>query len=302
MRSDARGTIRSRVVICDARDRYVRTVARAEARGNRTSLVNFQRARGTIIWAASLAGRRVAWAEGTAGRRGGVSRIKVADARTGRVLSTRTIWRTAGSRLPRLAVALSARGDLAWTGPPRPGDHANRVIVRPAGQRARPIDDDADELGFEDRGTLRITGENGIRYHELRPPLVRGGCPVRTAFSTALDSQGILVTSASYADPGVLDVYYDVLRVCLRGEGTDRILTTDPQGSPVLAAPPYVLLASSEGKYCQGVFALTLVDVRTLQPVKRAGLDCAKLIDPALEGDTVTWSDPAKGRQSVVLR
>lgn len=302
VRDDTRGTITTRVVICDDDFRLVRTVARARARGVPAGDVSHQRARGTVIWAAALAGRRIVWAEGTSGARRSVSRLVVADARTGRVRSRRTIWRAGATWLPRLAVALSPRGDLAWTGPPpRSGDHVNRVWVRLAGERPRAVDDDADELGFEDRGTLRVTAEAGVRFHDLRPPLVRDGCPVRSAFVPALDAQGILVSATTYADPFEPAIDIGVLRVCVRGEGTDRTLAGAPLGSPVLAAPPYVLFAQREGKFCQGVFALTLVDVRTLQSVKRGSVECVDIVDPRLDGDTVTWTDPHRGPQSVVL-
>ena len=162
---------RSIVSACDRRTGRRRTLRRATSRRGSTA--------GTLLVDLSVAGRRVAWIEAHLGRRGSAFTVAVADARSGRRILRRRVLATAGRDTWDLAgVALTRRGDLAWT--VGPDDDEMRVVHLPPGGAAQEVARGSLRgLGVEDDSTLVWRDPLGYASHDLPGRDLGAGCPKR---------------------------------------------------------------------------------------------------------------------------
>ena len=166
-----RGEDRYIVSACDRRTGRRRTLRRAISRRGSTA--------GTLLVDLSVAGRRVAWIEAYLGRRGSAFTVAVADGRTGRRILRRRVLTTAGRMTWDLAgVALTRRGDLAWT--VGPDYDEMRVVHLPwRGAPQEVARGRLHGLSVEDDTTLVWEDPLGYASHDLPGRDLGAGCPKR---------------------------------------------------------------------------------------------------------------------------
>ena len=207
-------TTRTVLAVCDRRRGRSLVLARAVYR--------YQPEHGAFLDHAQAAGHEVAWITGAfrGGRR--TATVTVADARTGRRLSRRTVasWRDQHLH-PDLSVALTTRGGLAWIAPARSDRRVAQVTLAQPGVAPRVIAEGTDlyDLGIEDDRTLRWRTAKGLSYSDIRT--AGPGCPRRARFKTTGLLDGLVVTRAVYGDE---DSSLDAVRVCDVLTGHDPVV------------------------------------------------------------------------------
>jgi len=211
----------TRVVVCDRRRGRARVVARAEYR--------FLADRGALLEDVQATGHRVAWIAGATRGNRWTAVVTVADARTGRRLSRRTVasWRRGvdPGELSELNIALTTRGELGWIAPAPSDPRAEQVTVARPGLARRVVAEGRtlSFLAIEDDRTLRWRNGIDLSFHDIRP--AGPGCPGRSHFTTQNALEGLVVTRAVYRHPDLdPDAGWDVVRVCDVLTGRDPVV------------------------------------------------------------------------------
>lgn len=242
---------------------------------------------GRLYGDASAAGGRVAWIEAIRrrGRRLATVHVVVARIATRRVLRRRVVSREADVLpydeygLSNIGVALTEGGRLAWL-------VNRRVVLERTGRASQTIARDAGvPLDVEDGHTLVWRAfertfnrtREGIGHRDLRPPMVRGGCPVRGLFAPAFPSAEVLPTLATYRR-----TEENVLRACLRSRGDDPVVgyarSFEGDGSRIEGITSgywYVAFDVNAGsKYGDCEDEVVVVDMRTLARTTDVTLYC----------------------------
>jgi hypothetical protein len=170
---------------------------------------------GTEIDDFDVDGRRVAWTYSRIGwRRMTIVLREAIVGRHARTVVRQTLYAGPRRKYTGATVAVSSRGDLAWS--------RGRVVLAPAHGRARVVARGFADA-FEDR-TLRWEDGHGHRHYlDVAPPPRRGGCPAREGWTRLGDSGQVLVTQAFYGSYET-DGQTQVVRACLRGSGKDHVV------------------------------------------------------------------------------
>lgn len=194
-----------------------RLVARDERSGRRFVLARARlRGRGTHIGGYSVVGRRVVYVKSRKGRRLTVVRlhvVRVGPRRIRRLGTLRLFRRRDAFEVPEDAIVTS-RGELAWLTP-------DQVVVRRSGRRPRMLARGTFRgIALEDHRTLRLLGDTGWEYIDLRPGR-EPSCGGRSRFRPVLETPELVVTEAFYPD---LEEPSYSLRVCRRADGRDPVV------------------------------------------------------------------------------
>ena len=203
--------------VTDASPRYSKELSRGVLRvcdhrsGRRREV-----ARGVADVAA--AGPRVAFASVRRAR----ATIGVLDQRTGRV-----VRRIDGGpvRPGPLTVALTTKGDVAFLVRRSTKRFVLGAVAASGARLGTRSGVVLTDLVIEDDTTVRYREQGSLRWFDLRRPLVRDGCPVRSGFSPVFDTGDMLVTARRY--PGSITT--TVTRACLRSTGRDPVVAIDEE-------------------------------------------------------------------------
>ena len=196
-----------------------------QRRGRRVLVRRAALARGTLISAASSGGRLVAWTEVRV--RDGVTttvvRVAKLSGKRMRVIRKLRVLRRSGMGFADAGVAITSRGELAWT---LRDVLVSRWRLKLQRARGRPVRTPARGMGapgiaFEDDRTLRWRG-SGYEYLDLRPPRIVDGCPDRGDFEVDYHDDRVQVSSAEYGEGEGF-----VQRVCVRGSRRDHVIDQD---------------------------------------------------------------------------
>jgi hypothetical protein len=207
---------RTTLVACDRRTGRERVLRRAVLR--RTGV-------GRVIADASVAGRRVAWLESIQGRSRGAAAVLVANGRTGRIVRRRYVLDSAlGDPGGPVGVALTTRGELAWTVGPTEDD-MRVVLALPAAAPRELARGRVAGLGLEDDGTLLWhDGRDGLASYDLPGRDFGAGCPKRRReYAPTGLPKAVVFTQSTWAAPPFGG---EQLRACDAASGVDAVVAT----------------------------------------------------------------------------
>lgn len=206
-------TIRSLVRLCEGkRDGPVLVRALNEDAGG-------GRRRGSIVATSARGGDVIA--VGLMGRPGGRWRadVRLFSATTRRLLH-RSLEEVKDHAVIRTVV--TERGDAAWSGGRsvrlRTQDGALRTLAQTGGAWLALLEDRTLRWGFPQGGIP-------FAFHDLTPPPVQDGCPLRTRPEVVLDTPELRVTQDEMGDGGDF-----ALRVCTKAAGTDALVGSGQAG------------------------------------------------------------------------
>lgn len=225
----ASNVLTSALSVCDHRTGDTRTLRTSSRWIEHLSYGSVVKASGRRIGKVVVAGGRIAWTEETARPTSPATwrrTVWVASLRTGHLLRRRVVQR---GRWVLVAddtrnVALTARGDLVWSGD-RLGLWLWRVGSRPTRLSRQP----AHGFVLLDAGRTLIWNLDDLvdlRAVDIRPVADDHGCPRRPGFTTVASTPELLVSTRTVPAPNasVFSDSWTLWRACSRLTHRDRLV------------------------------------------------------------------------------